>query len=276
MDSNNTLPQIAEGSNAVLAINENFDAASPSMIYGRDAAGCAGLVWAYIGGRWGGFLIPGDSQTIGTSTTTYMVVDKSDGEVSFSTTATNWNDSSNYARAYKIFTNASTVTSYEDFRAGASGTVSGGGGGGGGSVSSIVAGTGVAIDSSDASNPVVNVKPTCIPIACSDETTALTTGTAKVTFRMPFAFTLTQVRSSVTTAPSGAALQVDINSAGSSILSTKLTIDATEKTSTTAATPPVISDTTLDDDAEITIDVDVVGSTVAGTGLKVYLIGSPT
>ncbi len=115
--------------------------------------------------------------------------------------------------------------------------------------------------------------PQPIIIACSDETTALTTGTAKVTFRMPYAFTLTAVRASVTTAPTGAVLTVDINEGGVSILSTKLTIDATEKTSTTAATPAVISDTALADDAEITIDIDTVGSTVAGAGLKVALIG---
>ncbi|NDZ11480.1 hypothetical protein C7T35_01460 [Variovorax sp. WS11] len=116
----------------------------------------------------------------------------------------------------------------------------------------------------------------CIAIACSDETTALTTGTAKVTFRMPFAFTLTGVRSSATTAPTGSVLTVDINEAGTTILSTKLTIDATEKTSTTAATPAVISDASLADDAEITIDIDAIGSTIAGAGLKVYLIGYPT
>jgi hypothetical protein len=112
-----------------------------------------------------------------------------------------------------------------------------------------------------------------IGIACSDETTALTTGAGKATFRMPFAMTLTAVRASVTTAPTGSVLTVDINEGGVSILSTKLTIDASEKTSTTAATPAVISDTALADDAEITIDIDGVGSTVAGAGLKVWLIG---
>ena len=116
-----------------------------------------------------------------------------------------------------------------------------------------------------------------IIIACSDETTALTTGTAKVTFRMPFAFTLTDVRASVTTAPTGGTLlTVDVNESGTTILSTKLTFDASEKTTTTAATPRVISDASLADDAEITIDIDAVGSTIAGAGLKVALIGYPT
>lgn len=116
--------------------------------------------------------------------------------------------------------------------------------------------------------------PEEIQLACSDETTALTTGLAKVTFRMPYAMTLTAVRCSVTTAPTGSALTVDINESGSTILSTKLTIDATEKTSTTAATPVVISDSALANDAEITIDIDTVGSSVAGAGLKVTLLGT--
>ena len=88
--------------------------------------------------------------------------------------------------------------------------------------------------------------------------------------------TLTEVRATVTTAPTGAALIVDINEGGASILSTALSIDASEKTSTTAATPAVISDSALADDAEMTIDFDQVGSTIAGTGVKVYLIGTRT
>lgn len=121
--------------------------------------------------------------------------------------------------------------------------------------------------------PVIPVK--VIPIACSDESTAITAGVAKVTFRMPYAMTLSAVRASLTTAQaSGASLvTVDINEAGTSILSTKLTIDNTEKTSTTATTAAVISDAALADDAEITIDIDLIGDGTA-KGLKVYLIGT--
>lgn len=111
-------------------------------------------------------------------------------------------------------------------------------------------------------------------VAVSDETTDLTTGTAKLTFRMPYAMMLTAVRASVTTAPVGSTLVVDINESGTSILSTKLSIDAGETTSTTATTQPVISDANLADDAEITIDIDQVGSSTAGAGLKVTLIGT--
>ena len=125
---------------------------------------------------------------------------------------------------------------------------------------------------------VWTLKTISIPIeiqsAASDETTALTTGTAKVTFRAPSAFTLTGVRASLTTAQSsGSIFTVDINQNGTSVLSTKLTIDNTEKTSVTAATPPVISTSAITDDAEITIDIDQIGNGTA-KGLKITLIGT--
>lgn len=129
----------------------------------------------------------------------------------------------------------------------------------------------LTVDSAEASGVKWSAERDVWQIACSDETTALTTGTAKVTFRAPRAATVTAVRASVTTAPTGSTLIVDINEAGVSILSTKLSIDASEKTSTTAATPPVISDTSIADDAEMTIDIDQIGSTIAGAGLKVSI-----
>lgn len=111
-------------------------------------------------------------------------------------------------------------------------------------------------------------------LAVSDESTAITTGTAKITFRLPHAFTVTAVRASLSTVSSSGVVTVDINEGGTTILSTKLTIDANEKTSTTAATAAVISDTALADDAEITIDIDTAGT--GAKGLKVCLIGKRT
>ena len=116
--------------------------------------------------------------------------------------------------------------------------------------------------------------PAEIQAAASDETTNLTIGTSKVTFRMPHAMTLTAVRASLSTAQAaGAIFTVDINQNGGSILGTKLTIDNNEKTSTTAATPATIVTSALTDDAEITIDIDQVGTALA-KGLKITLIGT--
>lgn len=102
----------------------------------------------------------------------------------------------------------------------------------------------------------------------SDQDIVITTGTAKKTWRLP-ACTVLAVRASLTTASSSGIPTIDINESGTSILSTKLTIDANETTSKTAATPAVISDPTIADDAQMTIDVDVSGT--GAVGLKVYM-----
>lgn len=115
-----------------------------------------------------------------------------------------------------------------------------------------------------------------IVIACSAEAEALTAGTDKVKLRMPFGFTLTAVRASLSTAQTGGNIfTIDINEGGVSILSTKLTIDNGETTSVDAAAQPVMSDTALADNAEISIDVDQIGDGTA-KGLKVTLIGRKT
>jgi hypothetical protein len=124
---------------------------------------------------------------------------------------------------------------------------------------------------------IASLRQESFMLACSDETTALTTGAAKVTFRMPYAFTLTSVKASVTTAPTGADLIVDINEGGASIFTTNLlTIDDGDETSVGSGTPPNITDASLAADGEITIDIDQIGSGTAGAGLKVTLIGHQT
>ena len=177
----------------------------------------------------------------------YIVVERSTGAITTATTTTNWNNQTTYARAFHLTTLSSVVSVIRDYRGGPGGV------------------HGQAVLGTELTQAII--------IAVGDESTALTTGTNKVRFRMPYAFTLTGVRASVNTAPTGANLVVDINEGGSTILSTKLSIDATETTSTTAATPAVISDSALADDAEISIDIDQIGSTIAGAGLKVALIG---
>lgn len=117
-------------------------------------------------------------------------------------------------------------------------------------------------------------KPESFCVAASDEATSITTGTNKVRFRMPYAFTLTAVRASVNTAPTGSTIIIDINEGGATLMTTtKLSIDASETTSTTAASAAVLTDTALADDALIGIDFDQVGSSTPGNGVKVCLIG---
>jgi hypothetical protein len=114
-------------------------------------------------------------------------------------------------------------------------------------------------------------------IAAGDETTALTVADGKTEFQMPYAFTLTDVRATLTTAGSTSGVTtIDIEDDGSSIFSTLLTIDSTEKTSTSAATAAVISGATIADGSIMKINVDVLSGGATEAGLKIAFIGYQT
>ena len=107
--------------------------------------------------------------------------------------------------------------------------------------------------------------------AISDEETPITTGTEKVTLFTPRAFTLTNVKASLSN--SGLTqTEIDIKVNGLSILSTNITIDAGDKKSVDALTQPVISNSNISEDDEITVDIVSAGS--GATGAKIYLIGT--
>lgn len=117
-----------------------------------------------------------------------------------------------------------------------------------------------------------NVRTKDFPFSVTDEVIPLTTGTGVLTFRAPRAMTLTGIRASLNVAQaSGSIVTVDVNENGSSILSTKLTFDNTETTTVTAVTAPVISDTSIADNAIITIDIDQADAATAAAGLKITL-----
>ncbi|MGV0961815.1 MAG: hypothetical protein ACOYB1_18475 [Limnohabitans sp.] len=117
--------------------------------------------------------------------------------------------------------------------------------------------------------------PVVLTIAASDEATAITAGAGKRKFRAPYAFTLTGVRCSVGTAPTGANMIIDVNETGTtSVLATKVTIEASEYSSVDATTQPVVGDSGIADNADMSIDFDQVGSTIAGAGVKCNLYGT--
>ena len=109
-----------------------------------------------------------------------------------------------------------------------------------------------------------------IGFCCSDETSNLTTG-LRFTFRIPYSMTLSGVKISTNTAPTGSSLIVDIKSQGVSIFSVLPVIAAGSEVGGNSA---VLSTTSLSVDAEITIFINQIGSTNAGTGLKVWMLGT--
>jgi hypothetical protein len=118
----------------------------------------------------------------------------------------------------------------------------------------------------------VTKAPTILEYALSDETTAITTG-LKLTTRAPFAFTLTNVRISLTTTSSSGNPAVDMKESGTTVFSTTPKIDSGELTNVTG-TAAVISDSAIADDAEITFIVDTAGT--GAKGLKIRLYVTPT
>ncbi len=110
--------------------------------------------------------------------------------------------------------------------------------------------------------------------AGSDESTNLTTGTAKITFRMPWTIYLDQnpIASLSVAQTGGSILAFDINVGGASIFSTTLTIDNNELDSSTAATAAVLSTTSIAAGSTVTFDIDTVG-TAGARGAKVLLRG---
>lgn len=114
--------------------------------------------------------------------------------------------------------------------------------------------------------------------SASDEISPITVGNTKTTFRSPYPLDLTlgYVRASLTTACEGQAMIVDVTMNGLTLFSTPIYIDAGTKTSVGSATPSVLSITYIPDDAEFIVNVTQVGTTTAGSGLKVAVTGIKT
>jgi hypothetical protein len=111
--------------------------------------------------------------------------------------------------------------------------------------------------------------PVDLGYACSDETTALTTG-EKIAFYAPYAFNLTSVECCVSIAPTVSALTVDVESpAGTSLLSAVASISTSAFTATGSVSGGTQS---IAKGARVSIDIDQAGGVAAG--LKVTLIGT--
>jgi len=99
----------------------------------------------------------------------------------------------------------------------------------------------------------------------------LSTGLGAVPFVFPFAATINGVVAAVGTAPTGAAVIVDVNLNGVTIFSTQAnrpTIAAGETKTTSMPAPDVTGVAQFD---VLTVDIDQIGSTIAGSDLIVVI-----
>lgn len=113
-----TSPPQAQGE---VIVNEAFETLEHQSVYGKRHAATSALAWGYYGGRWGGNSISDGTLTLTDAATNYVVVAKSGGAISVSTSSTNWNNTSDYVRVFKITTSGGAVTAVEDHRAGTGG-----------------------------------------------------------------------------------------------------------------------------------------------------------
>ena len=118
--------------------------------------------------------------------------------------------------------------------------------------------------------------PEPIVFVCSAFETDLAADTGVAYLQFVKKFTLTQLPiATVKVAGTGSTITVDINNDGTTIFDTILSIDASELTSETAATPAVLTDdpTIFSPGDVLTVDIDQPGSSVAGQELLVTLWG---
>jgi hypothetical protein len=100
----------------------------------------------------------------------------------------------------------------------------------------------------------------------------LTTGADKApTICAPCTLTIVKVKICVKTAPTGAALIVDVNKGGTTIFTTQENRPqiAAGATSGDSGTPDV---TSLVEGDKLTVDIDAIGSSVAGADLTVEVV----
>lgn len=118
-----TFPQITSPpqASAEVLVNRMGETLEHQAVYGRRQSTTTALTWGYYGGRWGGFAITAGTVTLTDGATNYLVVAIATGVLSVSTATTNWNDTSNYLRVYKITAADGAVTAVEDHRAGPGG-----------------------------------------------------------------------------------------------------------------------------------------------------------
>ena len=137
------------------------------------------------------------------------------------------------------------------------------------------------MDSSDANNSKRIKMPAEIGIACSDETTALTTGntaadTQKASILIPRAMTVTEVKCSLYK-KSSSTVTIDVNyhatapESATRMLNAALSMATTALTASTTTFASSASSYSLAEDSFVTIDVDAAGT--SAFGLKVWILG---
>lgn len=118
------------------------------------------------------------------------------------------------------------------------------------------------------SGPQGPVGQSIIPYAKTG-TLAVTTGALR--FRFPLAATILGISASVNTAPTGASIIVDVNKNGTTIFTNQANRPTIAVSTFAAAEVTNMDITSLAIGDYVTVDIDQVGSTIAGSDLTVFV-----
>lgn len=126
---------------------------------------------------------------------------------------------------------------------------------------------------SEDGNPYIDANSEMIAVAISDETTAITIGTAKVTMHAPYAFLLRKVKAGLAVASSSGLPEFDVKVNNVSVFTTLPTIDVDERFSDLATTPSVLTSNPVSIASGDVITFDIVTAGTGAKGAKIYLLG---
>lgn len=137
-------------------------------------------------------------------------------------------------------------------------------GDGGFRITSTTASGHTALNTLDLTGAITGLKRT-VPYALNFSWASTTATSTRAVATMPFGGTFEVVHCEVSGASTGGELVTfDINKNGTTILSTKITIDATETGSDTANTPAVISVPAFNKYDQVSVDIDFAGTDTLG------------
>lgn len=88
----------------------------PAALYSQNVASTSGLTFAFFGGHFNDNIVANNNLSLAVNDINYVVANRANGAVTAAVTQTNWNDTRFYLRLYIVTTNATTITSIEDFR----------------------------------------------------------------------------------------------------------------------------------------------------------------
>ena len=118
--------------------------------------------------------------------------------------------------------------------------------------------------------------PYAVTFTLAGDDTNCVVGDGKVFLELPYTMSDVSVKGYCSSAPTGSSMTGRLRVNGSIVTSPVVTIDATETSTSTAATPPGMTVSTIAAGSVVSADQITIGGTLPGKGFKITLLGTIT